>query len=708
MPGNELVLMWKTSTDQPNQGDQSDEDLYYGFKVTVSGFVFPFKDLHDSCSFNSLKESLFENVKQLIQYFESNIVFVAGMCINSLLNATPKTIVEELAGKRQSNTELKNLDLNIDTNLAEQIYMENIAILFKNLNLSKPLTMEMVDKFDFSIQPINSFLDDFIKLSPLSSGARLALWFQSESFILPNSSLLSVFDSLDFCCAMCAQLLDSNLTSPFMLCSTCHYQLFIKTISPNGKNDCEKVISSVKKIFIKIVTRDQHQEIAFDSNACVEANIYFLSPFTTESGDCPKSDPRQSLLSIIEENPYSHSTTDKVRYQTITMMKPYEKYSLEELRYYTQSALNRNTLVEHLQLRSFENGYYLTSWTPKYSGCYRIELVVDGECSENNYVVNISDLSPSEPTVVETTTTKKIVEEANKFVDRTFESKPKTKHCIRKFACQDSAGLRIRALPSLQSEQIGIVATNGLLTIIDQYENDDGTWVRLSNESIQVYCSNSTGELYPPASKDFFDNFEMNLNELNFVPNKSSLVCTFQTEAWALQFNRHFNRTLLVSIDSEDDVDRRGHSGGPSLPWESVVTPSWFQVVNCGQNGHLIRNGPSLDECSTIIGIVSLNEMVNAVEAIQNEFGVWIRLSQDSLHSHITTLYKSTFIESNIEGWMLVQSLNGLIYLQNVAAKVDTKDPKYLDSCSLNNNNKYSVDNEDNYMIVAKHAISNK
>lgn len=39
---------------------------------------------------------------------------------------------------------------------------------------------------------------------------------------------------------------------------------------------------------------------------------------------------------------------------------------------------------------------------------------------------------------------------------------------VRKFVSKDSAGLRVRSHPSLQSEQIGIVQVNGTITFIDE------------------------------------------------------------------------------------------------------------------------------------------------------------------------------------------------------------------------------------------------
>ena len=42
---------------------------------------------------------------------------------------------------------------------------------------------------------------------------------------------------------------------------------------------------------------------------------------------------------------------------------------------------------------------------------------------------------------------------------------------LRKFVAKNSAGLRIRAQPSLQSEQIGIVQVNDTIAFIDEVRN---------------------------------------------------------------------------------------------------------------------------------------------------------------------------------------------------------------------------------------------
>lgn len=89
---------------------------------------------------------------------------------------------------------------------------------------------------------------------------------------------------------------------------------------------------------------------------------------------------------------------------------------------------------------------------------------------------------------------------------------------LRKFVAKNSAGLRIRAHPSLQSEQIGIVHVNGTIAFIEEIHNDDGVWLRLSAETIKQYCVNPV------------------------------------MEAWCLQYNQHLGKTLLLPIEEPKSI----------------------------------------------------------------------------------------------------------------------------------------------------------
>lgn len=89
---------------------------------------------------------------------------------------------------------------------------------------------------------------------------------------------------------------------------------------------------------------------------------------------------------------------------------------------------------------------------------------------------------------------------------------------LRKFVAKNSAGLRIRTHPSLQSEQIGIVHVNGTIAFIDEIHNDDGVWLRLSADTIKQYC------------------------------------CTPAVEAWCLQYNQHLGKTLLLPVEEPKSI----------------------------------------------------------------------------------------------------------------------------------------------------------
>ncbi|KAG8539741.1 hypothetical protein GDO81_020444, partial [Engystomops pustulosus] len=87
---------------------------------------------------------------------------------------------------------------------------------------------------------------------------------------------------------------------------------------------------------------------------------------------------------------------------------------------------------------------------------------------------------------------------------------------VRKFVAKDSAGLRIRSHPSLQSEQIGVVKVNGTIAFVDEIHNDDGVWLRLNDETIKKYVPNMNG----------------------------------YNEAWCLSFNQHLGKSLLAPVDN--------------------------------------------------------------------------------------------------------------------------------------------------------------
>ena len=83
---------------------------------------------------------------------------------------------------------------------------------------------------------------------------------------------------------------------------------------------------------------------------------------------------------------------------------------------------------------------------------------------------------------------------------------------LRQFIAKPSAGLRIRLHPTLQSEQIGVIPVDGIVSIIDEMTNSDGIWVRLSADVISMYCAGA------------------------------------YSEGWCLQYNKHYDKQLMKPV----------------------------------------------------------------------------------------------------------------------------------------------------------------
>lgn len=98
------------------------------------------------------------------------------------------------------------------------------------------------------------------------------------------------------------------------------------------------------------------------------------------------------------------------------------------------------------------DGTYSATWTPASTGCYSIIVTIDGYEMEEAFKVEVKE-PPHGMTPPSQHTSKKTFHQPSK---------------LRKFIAKNSAGLRIRAHPSLQSEQIGIVHVNGTIAFIDE------------------------------------------------------------------------------------------------------------------------------------------------------------------------------------------------------------------------------------------------
>ncbi|PKU37110.1 hypothetical protein llap_12587 [Limosa lapponica baueri] len=367
---------------------------------------------------------------------------------------------------------------------------------------------------------------------------------------------------------------------------------------------------------ITVQTKDQYGDVVHVPNMKVEVKAIPVSqkktslqqeqvkkvqriPGSPATAASPSSDMTYGgLPSPKLDSSYEPMIVKEARYIAITMMKAYENYSFEELRFASPTPKRPS---ENMLIRVNNDGTYCANWTPGAVGLYTIHVTIDGIEIDAGLEVKVKDPP------------KGMIPPGTQLIKPKAEPQPNK---VRKFVAKDSAGLRIRSHPSLQSEQIGIVKVNGSITFIDEIHNDDGVWLRLNDETIKKYVPNMNG----------------------------------YTEAWCLSFNQHLGKSLLVPVDnvfnasqgvrdldffswtskalppkeSRSNTDDFFKDLNSHCPQEAVMQeqdlpflrggPGVYKVVKTGPSGHNIRSCPNLRGIP--IGMLVLGNKVKAVGEI--------------------------------------------------------------------------------------------
>ncbi|XP_077200061.1 E3 ubiquitin-protein ligase MYCBP2 isoform X16 [Paroedura picta] len=442
LPGNEALFSLETASDYV----KDEKATFYGFKCFAIGYEFsPGAD---------------EGVIQL----EKELANLGGACAAALMK---KDLALPIGNEFEE-------DLEILEEAALQVCKSHSGILGKGLALShSPTILEALEgTLPLQVQSNEqSFLEDFISCVPGSSGGRLARWLQPDSYADPQKTSL-ILNKDDIRCGW-----------PTVITVQTKDQYGDVVHVPNMKVEVKAIPVSQKKTSLQQEQAKKLQRIpGSPAGAAAPAN----TDMTFGGLPSPKLDASYEPM-IVKE----------ARYIAITMMKVYENYSFEELRFASPTPKRPS---ENMLIRVNNDGTYCANWTPGAVGLYTIHVTIDGIEIDAGLEVKVKDPP------------KGMIPPGTQLV------KPKTEplpNKVRKFVAKDSAGLRIRSHPSLQSEQIGIVKVNGSITFIDEIHNDDGVWLRLNEETIRKYVPNMNG----------------------------------YTEAWCLSFNQHLGKSLLVPVD---------------------------------------------------------------------------------------------------------------------------------------------------------------
>ncbi|XP_076065953.1 MYC binding protein highwire isoform X3 [Oratosquilla oratoria] len=507
-----------------------------------------------------------------LRHLEKELAYLGGLCAASLIKkdlCLPPITGEEL----EEDTEMAE-------ELSLQVYKAHSGLLSKGFALSHPPTIHQAldGVIPFSCHSNERlFLRDLVSCAGGTSGGRLARWLQPDSYVDVRG------------------------------CEVLYSRDDLRAGWP---------------AIVTILTRDQYNEVVHVPSLKVE--VMAVPTSTQEDGVRGKvrrvsqhipdnmtfgGHPLPSL-----EVPYQVSVKDKMCYCAITMMKDYENYSFEELRCMSP-AMRRPS--ENMLVRSNNDGTYSCNWTPGATGWYSLHVTIDGYQLEEIYKTEVKEPPQGVTPPVQSTA-------------RRSSQQPSR---LRKFVLQNSAGLRIRTHPSLQSEQIGVVHVNGTIAFVDEVHNSDGVWLRLSPESIRQYCSNG------------------------------------YSEAWCLQYNQHLGKTLLVPLDQpktildqvitdtisrrRDASPRRESGTGTSSEAAAGGGTGVYTVIKCGASGHNIRSQPSLK--APPVGMLVLGNTITVNCEVINSDGTWVQLDSESTRKYCFT---------DGEAWSLAVSRGHTLYLQ--------------------------------------------
>ncbi|XP_030837055.1 E3 ubiquitin-protein ligase MYCBP2 [Strongylocentrotus purpuratus] len=566
LPGNEVSFVLGTASDYV----KDEKANMFGFKCTIIGYEWI-----PTCD---------EGLVNL----EKEIAYLGGMCAASMMK---KDI-----SLPPSSTETGNEEVELITEAAEEIFSSHASLLCRGFALAQPPTIHQALEGNLPLSTQSNeraFLRDFVMCAPGTSGGRLARWLQPESYVEPRQC-------------------DVIFTRDEIRCS-------VPTV-------------------VTVLSRDQYAGLVFVPGLKIEVEAvpvgkrdhpYQSSKFQKASNSSDKDLTFGGHKAPTFDTPFEPVMRREVSvYNSITMMKEYESYSFEELRFASLPVTRPN---ESMLVRDNNDGTYTANWTPSSIGLYSIHVTIDGHSLEDVPQVEVND--PPHGVLPPNATPKKTSPPVNK---------------MRKLIAKYCRGLRIRSAPSLQSEQIGIVDVGGVIIFTEELQNEDGIWVRLTHESIKKYCPDNGVR-----------------------------------EGWCLLYNQHIGKTFLFPVEESksiyDDRPERRESptasalksldpDSPALVKPKTGGPGLYQVINCGPSGHNIRCRASLK--ATPIGMMVMGNQANVVQEVRlGDGSIWVKLDKASMTRYCENTKGEAWALSFSKGVMYLMHENDLSLTDKEKAK---------------------------------------
>ncbi|XP_059502488.1 E3 ubiquitin-protein ligase MYCBP2 isoform X6 [Stegostoma tigrinum] len=456
LPGNDAIFSLETASDYV----KDEKACFYGFKCVAVGYEFsPGPD---------------EGIIQL----EKELAYLGSICAASLMK-------KDLA--LPVGNELED-DLEILEESALQVCKNHAGLLGKGLALShSPTILEALEgNLPLHLQSNeHSFLEDFVACLPGSSGGRLARWLQPDSYADPQKTSLIL--NKDY--IRCGWPATITVQTKDQYGDVVHV--------PNLKVEVKAVPLSQKKSMQQENTKKLHR---------IPGSPPTIVPCTDMTfGGLPS--PKLEVS-------YEPMIVKEARYTAITMMKAYENYSFEELRFASPTPKRPS---ENMLIRANNDGTYSANWTPGAVGLYTIHVTIDGIETDAGLEVEVKDppkgMIPPGSQMVKPKAEPQPSKEPKSITDDYFrEVNSRRSHEVvlkeqEKMFLQGGPGVykvvktgpsghNIRSCPNLRGIPIGMLVLGNRVKALGEVTNHEGTWIQLDKNTMVEFCESSEGEAW--------------------------------------------------------------------------------------------------------------------------------------------------------------------------------------------------------------------
>ncbi|XP_043104390.1 E3 ubiquitin-protein ligase MYCBP2 isoform X21 [Puntigrus tetrazona] len=419
LPGNEAHFSLETASDYV----KDEKACFYGFKCVAVGYEF--------------NPGLDEGIIQL----EKELAYLGSVSAAALMK---KDLALPIGNELEE-------DLEILEEASLQVCKSHSGLLGKGLALShSPTILEALEgNLPLHLQTNeHSFLEDFITCVQNSSGGRLARWLQPDSYADPQKTSL-ILNKDDIRCGWPA------------------------TVVVQTKDQYGDVVHVPNmKVEVKAVPVSQKKSIQQENMKKLQ-RLPGSSSNTTSGTDLTYGGHPPPKL----EATYEPMIIKEARYIAITMMKAYENYSFEELRFASPTPKRPS---ENMLIRANTDGTYSANWTPGAVGLYTIHVTIDGIEIDAGLEVEVKDPP------------KGMIPPGTQMVKPKAEPQPSKEGRSN----LDDYGKETSGRPSHDANVRDLGAGQGGGPGLYKVVNSEGTWVQLDKNSVVEFCESDEGEAW--------------------------------------------------------------------------------------------------------------------------------------------------------------------------------------------------------------------